>query len=238
MERDAAEPGPGLNEDEPVVLTPTSPEAAEEAERILRQANLARVRGDNSMADRLLQEAMSVAPGSVAVLEAVGDDYVHRKQWRKAYEVYEMAHRADPANIAVERKFGEMVLKVKMAIDPFSAPQRDVGTMASGKAAMLLSVFLPGVGQMVLEQYVKGGFMLGGWILGLLGFFSDRDAVPGLMTLIGMAKGHVLGPLTVPALAVAVAFHLWSMFDAVATSKGLGPREKIEHPTPPVDKPF
>ena len=231
MDGDAAESGLGG-------LTPTTPEAAEEAEKILRQANLARVRGDNTMADRLLQEAMSVAPGSVAVLEAVGDDYVHRKQWRKAFEVYEIAHKTDPTNVAVERKFGEMVLKVKLAVDPFAMNQRDVGTMASGKAAMLLSVFLPGVGQMVLGSYVKGGFMLGGWAIGWLVFLADPQGFKGLMTMIGMAKNATPGPLAIPALMVAIAFHLWSMFDAVATSKSLGPREKIEHPAPPVDKPY
>ncbi|MBS1708072.1 MAG: hypothetical protein JSS65_05045 [Armatimonadetes bacterium] len=238
MDGHASEPGPGLTDDQPVVLTPTTPEAAEDAERILRQANLARVRGDNSMADKLLQEAMSVAPGSVAVLEAVGDDYVHRKQWRKAFEVYEMAHKAEPTNISVERKYGEMVLKVKLAVDPFMMSASDVGTMASGKAAMLLSVFLPGVGQMVLGHYVKGGVMLGGWVLGWLGFLSDPSGFKGLMTMIGMAKGATPGPLALPSLALAVGFHLWSMFDSVSTSKGLTPREKIEHPVPPVDKPF
>ncbi|MBX3111742.1 MAG: hypothetical protein KF857_07005 [Fimbriimonadaceae bacterium] len=219
-------------------MTPTSPQATEEAERLLRQANLARLRGDNPTADKLLQEAMTVAPGSAVVLEAVGDDYVHRKQWRKAYEAFEAAHRADPTSVSAERKFGEMVLKVKLAVDPFAASPTDVGTMASGKAAMLLSVFLPGVGQMVLGKYTKGGVMLGGWVLGWLGFLADPSGFKGLMTLLGMAKGTTPGPLALPALALAAGFHLWSMFDAVATSKGLTPREKIEHPTPPVDKPF
>lgn len=190
------------------------------------------------MADKLLQEAMSVAPGSVPVLEAVGDDYVRRKQWRKAYEVFEIAHKADPINVSVERKFGEMVLKVKLAIDPFAAAQQDIGTVASGKAAMLLSIFLPGVGQLVLGKYFKGGVMLGGWLLGWIVFLADPNGFKGLMTIIGMAKGATPGPLAFPAIMAATLCHLWSLSDAVAVSKGLAPREKIEHPVPPVDKPF
>lgn len=217
-------------------IPPPSEEQLEQAENLLRQAQLARIRGNDSVADRLLTEAAEIAPGAATVLEAIGDDFSRRRQMAKARDAYAKAIAADPKLVSAERKYAEAVLATSATIDPFMMAEMDSGTMASGKAAMIISIFLPGVGQMVTGQIAKGLIML----VGVFGGWAASIAMPkGVSEILKALGGRQADPsgLVFVTLGIAAACHLWSMFDASSQAKRFTPR-KIERPVPPSDRPF
>jgi tetratricopeptide (TPR) repeat protein len=209
---------------------PDDPDKVEQAERTLREANLARVRGQNLVADRLLKEAAEVAPNTASVLEAIGDSQVANGRYRDAKLTFARAHKIDPSNKSIENKYGEMVLKVDLHIDPFAHADTFDG-YASPKIAVILSLICPGLGQFAVERYVKGGIMLTiyaiSWVMmGLLpgGFKS----VFAFMT--GKGSFDPLGGLL---LLIALGDLVWSIAD-LSSLKNKAPK-KIERPLPPMD---
>ncbi|MBI3721152.1 MAG: hypothetical protein HY248_01245, partial [Fimbriimonas ginsengisoli] len=146
---------------------PPSPSTAEqllEADGLLRQARVAKMRGQNEQAAALLQQAADTAPGAAAVLEAVGDEFAERRRWGEARSAYLRAHRADPLNPAIERKYAQTILRttagftVEQALgggldSPFVDPS---DAAANAKWAAVLSFFVPGAGHFALGETVTG----------------------------------------------------------------------------------
>lgn len=212
------------------VFVPDDPAQVEQAERTLREANLARVRGQNAVADRLLKEAADLAPNTASVLEAVGDNQVANGRFRDAKLTYARALKIDPKNMTIENKFGEMVLKVDLHIDPFAHAETFDG-YASPKIAIMLSVLAPGLGQFAVERYTRGAIMLAiyaiAWVLmGLLpgGFKSVFAFITG--------QG-AFDPLGGFLLLIAIGDLMWSITD-LSSLKNKAPK-KIERPLPPMD---
>lgn len=203
------------------------------AESFIRQAHIAKVRGNKQEADSLLQKAIEAAPNSATVLEAVGDDYMDRRQTKKAMETYGLAVKKAPGNVSLERKHAEAVLAVQGIVDPFSAMASDSGTMASAKGAMILSIFLPGLGQMVLGQFGKGIAMLLGVALGWIITLTIPKGFSELLKSFSQPADP--NPLVFVTLAIAVGCHLWSLFDAASSAKRFTPK-RIEKPVPPSDR--
>ncbi len=239
MERDAAGPEPdGLTPEEaqPVVSTP---EQIEEAEGLIRQAQISKMRGQNLEADRLLKQAAEIAPGSVAVLEAVGDDLMARKQSRKARDVYAQALKIDPTNASVERKFAECILATSTAFDPMnpgSAVSND--SLANAKTAGCLSLMIPGLGQIVTGKVQRGVIMLSIVVVGWLCALLIPDGIKGLMKMVGLTKEQAeFNALVMLPLGAAACAHLWSVMDMVTQAK-LTPKKHVDRPRPPVDMPF
>ncbi|MCU0317420.1 MAG: tetratricopeptide repeat protein [Fimbriimonadaceae bacterium] len=218
---------------------PATPAQVEQAEKLLRDAQIAKMRGQNSVADKLLQEAAQVAPGSAAVMEAIGDDLVKRGQWRKAKDAYAQAHKIDPSNAAIERKFGEMVLKVDMSIDPFTLNQADAGTMATTKTALLLNVFFPGAGHLfLLERPLAGGIALASWAIGMAWLFFSPGTFSNLMSLFGFpGTSGPFQPLNLLPVLLIIAPFLYCLSTSAAEAKrwSVG---KIEKPVPPDNRDF
>jgi len=207
------------------------PEKVAEAENLLRQANLAKVRNQGAVADRLLKEAAEIAPNSAPVLEAIGDDFAARNQFRRAKEMYAKAHKIEPNNPVIENKYAETVLRVDLHIDPLSF-EANTTTFASGKSAAILSFIVPGMGQIVLEKYVIGGIMFTMWLGGLIGFYTLPGGIKGLLNSLFSPSGGEIVPITFLFLAMVVFSWLWSVSSISAATKKMAPR-KIDRPLPP-----
>jgi len=213
---------------------PDPPEKVAEAENLLRQANLAKVRKQGAVADRLLKEAAEVAPNSAAVLEAIGDDFAARNQFRRAKEMYSKAHKINPTNPVIENKYAETVLRVDLHIDPLTF-EANSGSFASGKSASILSFIVPGLGQIVLEKYVLGAFMFTMWIGGLIGLYLLPGGIKGMLSaLFNPRDGTELVPLSFMFMAMVVFAWLWSITNIGASTKKMAPR-KIDRPMPPTE---
>lgn len=237
MEDDAAEPGSGGVEPTSEPIEPPTQAQIDKAESLIRQAAVARRRNEFGLARKLTEEAEQTAPGSVVVLEALGDLLMEQRKWTQAKELYQRALKIEPENAGIERKFGECVLNLYTASGMF-APTDD--TLVGGKAAVWLSLIVPGLGQLASERYSKGSMMLGGWALGWTIAWLIPDGMRGLFNAIGISGrggGAPFNPVVMLPVGFAVIFHLWSIFDA-ASKAGPSRPTRIERPVPPVDKDF
>lgn len=224
-------------EAEVVEITPATPAEIERAEFLIRQAHLLRQRGQNTEASRSLEEAAKIAPGHAATQIAVGDSYAARSRWDKARACYELAMRVDPTNREAESKYGEAVLKEKGMDEALLLHSIDGGTgVASPKAATMLSVLLPGLGQIVMGQTRKGVLVMVTWALAIIMINLMPGGFNGLMSLFGASREEFNPSVLLPCF-VAVAAHMGSIFDAASQAKRAQP-VRIERPVPPVDKPF
>jgi len=211
---------------------PPSPECLEKAEGLIRQASLAKIRGDKTMFEKLVQEAATVAPGSSTVQEALGDALVDRRQVKKAKDAFQLAVKLDPKNASAERKFGEAVLSVQLALDPLFSTVFYDDSLASGKAGLILSFLIPGLGQIVSGDTKKGSMMLGGWLIGIAVAVAIPKGISGLGSLINLRAAPPLNPIVFVPLFVAATCWMWSLGDAGSRNKSFQKRTVVR-PVPP-----
>ena len=223
---------------------PTGPEFSgleDRAEQLIKQARLARQRGQGDIARKLLDEAAQIAPESATVLGALAEDSYQHKHFKTARDLFEKAKNLDPQNPHFERMFGECVLKVTEIENPYlfvESPESE--SAASGKMAVALSLFFPGIGQLVTGKTNLGAMMLGGWILGWTMALLIPNGMNGVFGLFGIkSQGSVtqFNALVLFPLALIAVVTMWSLLDA-AQSVPKGPKRSIDRPVPPVDKPF
>jgi len=217
-------------------LAPPDPLAVEKAEGLIRQSHLAKMRNQGSVADRLLKEAADLAGNSPVVLEAIGDDFAERRQYRKAKEIYDRARKLDPTSKSLENKYGEMVLRVDLHIDP--ATYNENAGLVSGKAAVVLSAILPGLGQIVSGQVVKGSIFLAIWGICFGFVLALPGGIGGMVQYLLQGRGPTgFTPLSFAFLVGAVLMWLMAIFDASVIAKRFTP-VKVDRPLPPSDLPF
>lgn len=228
-------------QDEPgeTLPAPPDPEALERAERLIREARLLKMRGNKPAAGKLLEEALEIAPGSATILEAVADDLIERRQTRAAMDIYKRAMRLDPQNASVERKYAECVLGTAKSLD-FPPPGGDGIDAASGKIALLLSIIVPGLGQIVTGATGLGGGLLAGWLIGWGLAWLIPGGMQGVLGLFGVRgqgpTAEFNGIVLLPLLLAAIC-HIWAIFDAAGKANRYE-RKTVERPVPPVDKDF
>lgn len=217
---------PAASEQEPPEQRPLSADEQAEVEALVKQAQLAKIRKQNSVATKLLKEAAEKAPRSAVVLEALGDDLMERKMYNGAADSYGKAVVLDPANVALERKHADAIYYGQAA---GLGLELEDDTLASPRARIFLAAILPGVGQMVRGAVAKGALIMGGFVIslivtGVIKAENDKRPTPENRFLF------------ILPLAFALVFWMWGILDASAGRKE-GPR-RIDRPKPPVDLPF
>ncbi len=226
-------------------LTPPDPKILRETDMLLARANHSRLKGDKSLAERLVKEAFEKAPNSVAVLEVMGDDYLEKRMFDYAKETFARAKLLDPKNANIERKFGTAVLR-KFNAGSLDDQMRNglsdgillnsEDQVAGSASAVFLSAFLPGLGHLILGRSATGLSIMAGWIVCSIWFlFRYKDFVGLIQAALGKGGSIEMGVLVPLFLMVCI----W-----IATLKSLtgspksDSRKKIDHPRPPVDLPF
>lgn len=227
---------------EPQELTP---EQRVQIDNMLRQANVAQLRGNHNESEEILQAAVALAPGCVDVLEAVGDHYAARGNLRKAREAYQRAKTLDPENVSIDKKHANAVFQVGNAAimaDTLRIGFSAFEQQASARAAVYYSVFIPGSGQITLGEVGKGIVLLLGWLGSWIGVFVV--GFDNILRALGLSRDEPSQPVNMLAflfLASAALFHLVAVFDVTARAKAAPRakrRETIDRPKPPVDLPF
>ncbi len=221
------------------VALPSPPSAAEEAqaENLIRQAMVARRRGDRYTEHKLLADALAAAPGSLFVLETVGDDLFARQKYSDAKKQFETALALFPGNVAIERKVADCVYFMSAAAVPELFREK-LDTGVSPKSALVLSILLPGLGQLLSGSTQKGAWMLGGWVVGLIYALLIPDGMRGVFGLFGARTGASFNVAIMIPLAMMSLFHLWSIFDAATHAKADAKPLRPTRPIPPVDQDF
>lgn len=230
---------------DPADLPPApTPSQLAEAENLIRRSVLEKRRGNKQLSTDLLRKAAELAPGAVPVQEALGDDLLERNQAKQAAEVYARALAMSPGHAGIERKYGIAISRIQAPISFEQAMQLGESPLATAdaatvKAAAFFSFVIPGVGQIVLGQYVKGAIYLCSWLLMI---FWISMMKMDLQNFIGSLGGRHLtyNPLVfVPILAclgiaIAAAFTCKSVVENTGSIR----KQKGNHPIPPVDLPF
>jgi len=218
-----------------------------EADNLIKRSMLEKRRGNNAAASDLLRKAAEVAPGSPAVLEGLGDDMMERGNAKPAAETYAKALRIQPGNASIERKYAMAVAKSKGAVTLEEAMQMSLGDQplsasdaANAKVAAILSFFFPGVGQVVLGDYLKGGIYFFCWLLMVLWLGLAKGQWHDLVSAMAGKQSSFNPLILVPILgalgiAIAAAFTCKPPRGPGATGGG---KPKANHPAPPVDLPF
>ncbi|CAN5661808.1 hypothetical protein BH11ARM2_BH11ARM2_16850 [soil metagenome] len=226
------------------VREPT-PKEKEEADRLIALARLERNRGNKPKATDLMKQAADLAPGSAAVLEALGDDLAERKQWKEAKEAYAKAHAVEPKNVGIERKLAQAALRgVGMGSieDQLRAGLSDStflnesDAVAGRTAAIAMSAFLPGLGHIILGKTATGAGILTTWAILGIWLTLERKDLAGLIEMATGGGQHTPNLLVlVPLFAMAI---LWIGTLNSLKGRNTVARSKVDRPVPPVDMPF
>lgn len=212
----------------------------QEADMLIQRAMLEKRRGNKQAASDLLKKAAEVAPNASVVIEALGDDYMERRQYAAAQETYKKAKRADPKNASAERKLAELArqglagLSVEDQLRMGSSDSvfiQQGESMANPKFAVVLSGFIPGVGQLVLGFVKKG--------LTYLSVFLGSLVIVGVISIVTRETKHWPAFGYIP-IGIAVLTWIASVADASSYVKKEGPRlpPSASKPVPPVNLPF
>jgi tetratricopeptide (TPR) repeat protein len=226
----ASEPQDTLVEE----IIPATKEEIEHAEGLIRQAQVAKMRGETAKASRLMEEAAKAAPNAPAVLEILGDAYMDKRAYANASAVYKRAHAIQPDNAGLERKYAEAVLAEKTGADPAALLGNDVGTYASGKSAVLISVLMPGVGHVIAGRVAPGIVFLSSFVLLTIAAIAF-GGFAAFFSLFRPQSDANLGGLIWVAAPFLV--WLWCQIDMASIARKMEP-PKVDRPLPPVDKPF
>ena len=220
----------------PDQIEPPTPEQQETADRLIQQARVEKIRGNKAEVQRLLEQAASTAPGSAIVLEMVGDDYAERKQLAKAAAYYRRAAKIDPKNVNIERKLALAALGVSDGTGQLSPGLDDSAIpMASRNAAIWLSLFLPGLGHLVLGQKSKGILILAVWCVCLAWVILMGGDVAKVGSALVGGRSQANWIVVVPLLVMMLTF-VGAMMDLRGPKETV--RQPVARPRPPVDLPF
>jgi tetratricopeptide (TPR) repeat protein len=142
----------------------------DEFERLLRIAHIHQVRGEREKAQALLQQALELEPANASVWELLGDYRREAGDWQGAHDAYKHAHELMPDNATIERKYAEAVLQLTRQQEQYRQWERALEGKDTDRSTLLprnpglafmLSLLMPGVGQLYNGQFVKGGILLG-----------------------------------------------------------------------------
>ncbi|MFZ4507336.1 MAG: tetratricopeptide repeat protein [Fimbriimonas sp.] len=234
----------------PIAPAPISEKSElDQVEKILREAQVERMRGNKVRTQELIAKALEIAPESPTVLEACAESYLEARQTKKALETLKRVVELDPNNVAAERKYAQLVLGANPMSDaamrralsdnPFIGAE-DV--VASARGAVLLSVIVPGAGQFVLGETGKGIFIFCGWLVSAFVVFLLRADLQAVFSMAGVhAKGAGTGApsfLVFVALLAALIFHFSSIIGAMTTGKTSSISIKKDRPEPLANLPF
>lgn len=203
--------------------------ARAEADKLISQANVLRLRGQIAEALDMCEQAVKVDPECAAAWEMLGDMRQEAGRMEEAKSAYEKATAIEPGRVSAERKFAECTLalaNLKMQQDEWKRmveggekiymPKRNQGI------ALLLSALMPGLGQIYNGEFVKAGALMGLTMIGWIVIFASPDGghvVQNMLKLFFAPPGSVSGvgmsPLIVSTLLSVIALYFYGLLDAV-----------------------
>jgi tetratricopeptide (TPR) repeat protein len=200
-------------------------------EQLLRDAHIQRMRHHWGAAETLCRQALDLAPDDIMGQEMLADLLAEKGEFEAALELYRKALAAQPQKVSLEEKIGRTVLRKDeedrerlaaqfMLESPKAAGERK----RSSTAAVLISAACAGGGQIYRGQYLKGGIMLGVWLLSMFGWM---DLFRVVLAFGGVGSADPRGgaqpaaandSLAVLGLVGAVVY-VYSLLDAAAEPK-------------------
>lgn len=157
-----------------------------EIDRLLSEANVERLRGRFQEAEKRCQEALVLDERNVAAYELLGDLEYAQGHLSRALDTYQQARRLDPSRASLEEKVARLTVEVIRAeVELEQAASLQEGPVArkefrSPVNACLLSLLIPGLGQIYNRDYALGIGLLSGFML--LGGYVFNVFMEGLLS--------------------------------------------------------
>jgi tetratricopeptide (TPR) repeat protein len=144
----------------------SSAQEIRQAEQLLREASIARRREKFREAEAKCRDAIALVPKDAAALELLGDLLQGVARTEEALAAYRRALEADPKRASAERKYGDLLARQQNwnAIDPEAVPKNPL-------VATMLSLLLPGSGQIYNGEWIKGTIIMACAVLCVLAWF-------------------------------------------------------------------
>ncbi len=197
----------------------SSPQEIQRAEQLLREANLLRRREKYREAEAKCREALALVPKYAAALELLGDLLQGVARVDEALAAYKRATEADPKRATAERKYADLLMRQQnwAAID-LEAVQKKPWV------SVLLSLLLPGAGQIHNGETIKGLLLIAGtalcflgWILfGSLGAPVTSGAKQPAPAPKASRRGQAINWGTMIPLVIGSAIYIYALIDANA----------------------
>src|SRR5262249_51154478 len=143
------------------------------------------------------------------------DDFSERKQIGKALAYYRRAAKLDPKNVNLERKVAMSALGVDSSgvqVNPVAMIDDSAIPMASRRAAILLSIFLPGLGHIVAGKTTRGWVTLAVWCVCLAWVIMMGGDVAKLGASIGGGHTQPNYLVVFPMVVMAITY-IWTLAD-------------------------
>ncbi len=149
----------------------SSAEEIRQAELLLREAHLARRRENYRLAETKCREAIALVPKDASALELLGDLMQDVARINEALAAYRRATEADPKRSSAERKYADLLMRQQDwgGIDLEAVPKNPW-------FSVLLSLLLPGAGQIHNGEPIKGLILMVSAALCLLGWSLGSTA--------------------------------------------------------------
>jgi len=167
-------------------------------DRLLREANVFRMRRQFEQAEERCRAALEFAPEDSHVTEMLGDLLREQDQVEKAAEQYRRALEQDPNRASLEKKYAELSLALaerqrqremaQLALDnpdAFRTPKKKKNVAV----ALFLSLVWPGLGQF----YIAEGLDVKGVILAVASLLCFRGLAALFQMMLVMAGGRGSG---------------------------------------------
>jgi tetratricopeptide (TPR) repeat protein len=200
-----------------------------EVERLLRFANLHRIRKEWLQAEDYIRKALVWSPDNPDVHEMLGDMLRELGKPHEALEEYKTAREIAPGNAALETKYATIILEVSeaehakaVALDVLSNPQKLGAKPKNAFLALTFSALIPGWGQIYNGEMKKGAILFGLFLLTVILFVIS---IPHSVTPMGFIALLNTSPIMSVFLMMWFMITLYAIIDAplVAAKKSKRP---------------
>jgi tetratricopeptide (TPR) repeat protein len=231
----------------PMAPTATFGRGAEEVAHALTQAAINLRRGETAQARNVLRALLETQPNSAAAYEALGDVELADRNVAASAIAYRRALELEPGRPTAELKLARAALRggadKRRATIGVAYAGSDIAAMAPAKSkknaaiAIVGSLVLPGIGQIVNAQYVKGLIVMALSIFFGAVFFNSID-VPSLNQQVLANLSAMTGKGTATAapptlqfppavwicMVALIAVWVYSVVDAAVSARGRAER--------------
>ena len=146
-----------------------------EIDKLLSAANAHRIKGDILAGEDACRHVLEIDPEDIRAREMLADFLHARGKLDDALAEYRDLLQMDSSLAAVERKYAKVALEIgerdrlrHSVEDMLANPEKKAEAKRHAGIAIILSFVAPGVGQIYNGELVKGGIILGAYLLSLL----------------------------------------------------------------------
>ena len=195
-----------------------------ERDRLLSDANVARLRRDFAAMEKACRDVIALTGEDGEIVELLGDALYGQGKGAEARDCYQKSAELASGRASAEVKYARLVLELAEAEREIQANLTELEhpgahTRPSHHAAgsSILSILFPGLGQLVNGEYIKGGILLGVFVLCLTLIAVLPDSRQLARQLSGSSSGAGQGIPWTPLLfaTIAIFCYVYSIIDAV-----------------------